>query len=184
MAKGKLDSDEKVETQMEQQSVGKWKVFTFVDSGYSILYRKVSPYLAMEVRKNYPPPKPPTQRVNYGTAENPEWREEENLAHPEYKNTLLEYNQKLEEKMRTVLLKRGTKIDWTPDLRKELEDVRSTMAEQGIELSIKDDHIAFISYVAMASAEDIQSLLSKIMRVSQPTEEEIHTVMDSFQGQV
>jgi hypothetical protein len=116
-----MDKKEKVEEELKKIGSGKYKRYTFPDSGETIWVRRVSPLLAVKLRRAKKPPQPPMQKVNYGTPEKPEWKEKENVASPQYLLDLQEYNAQLERSMQRLLIRRGTMVDMTDEIKEEIE---------------------------------------------------------------
>ena len=143
--------------------------FTFKDTGITVLIRKVSPLLAMELQRAFPPPKPPMNEVDFGDGVK---RMEPNEADPAYLRDMDKYNQDFELKMRRMLIKRGVALEITEEIKEQVEDLRSFWLEEyGIEFPEPDDKMAFVWYVAVGTDQDLRELLEAIMRRSQPTQE-------------
>lgn len=151
--------------------------YTFKDTQVKVKLRKVSPLLALELRRAYPEPKPPMQEVDYGDGEK---KLEPNPSHPDYVRELEEHNIKIELLTRKMLIKRGVVCD-VP-----MEDVEQLQADwldlTGTELPEKDPLVAYISYIAIGSDKDMEELIYAVMRRSQPTEEAVASHQDTFQS--
>lgn len=152
-------------------------------SGEVVLVQPVSPLLLAKLRKKYPPPEAPSQQVNYGTSEAPQWADEPNESHPDYLKALQEWKLLLEERSRHFAMILGTQIEWTKEKRERLEAYREAITSTGEELDIEeDDKIAYISYVAIQSGEDYATLLKAVLEGSRPTEEGIKDAIASFRA--
>lgn len=176
--------DKQVEEDLKNIGGGRYKAFTFPDSGEKIWVRRISPLLAVKLRQAKKPPSPPMQKVNYGTPDHPDWREEENTASPVYLADLQDYNADLEKRMQRFMIRRGTFVEMTDAIKEQVRDVRELMAEEGVDLSDESDSMVYILYIAVTSDDDLRGLLNAIVKVSQPTEEAIKAHMDSFQPPV
>jgi hypothetical protein len=162
----------------------KLRDFTFADSGIKVQIRKVSPNLMRELEKAFPPPKPPVERVNYGTADEPEWREEENPLNDAYRSTMDEYNTKMEDRIQALLIKRGVVMDMTEDVKASVDELRQQWREDFNADLPEDDKLVFIKYIAAGTIEDLTDLIMAIMRRSQPLEEDIQAEEAAFQGKI
>jgi hypothetical protein len=144
--------------------------FTFKDTGITILTRRVSPLLMYELRKQFPAPEPPLQKVSFGEDEE---TYEPNPAHPEYHAAMNKYNSEFKDKAMVLLIKRGTVINWTDEMRGEIAELRKFwMDEYGWELP-KDDTLAYIQYICVGSPQDLDEFTTFITTRSQPTEEAV-----------
>lgn len=153
--------------------------FTFKDSGQVVGIQKVSPLLMIRLRERFPAPKPPKQQVDYGDGK---VVYEENPAHPEYRDEVLQYEQDMELKIRRMLIKRGVIIDWNDDKKAELENVRAFWRETFEEELDADDDVAFVSYVCVGSDSDLEEFIEALLKRSQPTEEAVNEASARFQG--
>lgn len=149
--------------------------FVFQDSGKRISYRKVSYNLSNELRKVFPAPKPPIITVSYDTGP----RQEANPNDPAYVEALKNYHMEFEGRLRQVIVKRGTVIVLTDEDKRELNELRETMAELGVELP-KSDNEAWLFHIAISTPEEYQELLNAITRRSMPTEEAVAEKREQF----
>ena len=157
------------------------RAFTFPDSGVTVFIRPVSPMISYDMRRSIPKPKPPVARVNYGTAEQPEFRSEANEADPDYQEALVKWNERIEEATRKIMVKLGVVYTMTDEDKARMQAIRETLAEEGVE--IKDpDNIAFIFYVAITTQRDMEAMIQALTGASMPTEEEIAEATSSFPG--
>jgi hypothetical protein len=170
--KGKLKMDTSILT-----------TYTF-KTGLTVQIKKVNTLLMNEIRKSFPPPRPPKERVNYGTKEAPDLVEEVNEASPEYTAALDKYNQDLEMLTRKILVKRGVIYTLTPEQKEEVKQLREDMEETGGPELDKDDKLVFIAYLAIGDEDDYTRLIRTIVATSQPTEEKVKENQDSFRGDV
>ncbi len=158
------------------------KPFAFTDTGITVLIRKVSPMLANELRKTFPPPEPPLQEVEMDGQK----ITEPNPAHPEYQRALSQYNQDMEKRMRRLLIKRGVAF---PDDVTEKEAIAQVAALReewrqmyDQELDETDDKVAFVWFIAAGTDKGIEELTAAIMSRSQPTRDEVEAAKASFPG--
>lgn len=154
--------------------------YTFKDSGEKIHIRRVSPLLLMEFgrayEKQHPKPKPPMNTVDYGDGP----RQEENPASPEYQAELLAYNIAMERATRFFMIKRGVVCDVPTERIAQLR--ADWMQSVGEELAEKDDLLAYISYICIATPDDLMDFTTALTRRSQATEAAIAENLSSFRG--
>ncbi len=154
--------------------------FVFSDTGKRVLLRKLSPLLAQQLRKDFPPPEPPLQEVDFGG----EKSYEPNYSHPDYQYKLKQYEADFNEKSQRLLIKRGVVLTWTDEMRAELDELRKFYRDEyGKELPA-DDHICYVSYLCPGSDSDLEEMINKLMRRTQPTGEAVAEAQDMFQRQV
>lgn len=155
--------------------------YTF-SNGLQVKIKRIPPFIALQLRNDFPPPKPPTQVVEYPDGKK---RVEENPAHPDYVEAMRIYGIESELRMRKLVLKRGLEWEMTDAHRAELKAVADNYREDfGKELDISDETLAYLSYVAIQTNEEIERLIALVLNQSQPTEETVKAVQDSFQGDV
>lgn len=153
--------------------------FTFSDTGETILIRKVSPLLGLELQKAFPPPKPPVQEVDYGDGR---MVKEANAAHPDYLSAMQAYQIDFEDKLRRLYIKRGAVITWSEERRAQVDELRSFWHDEyGIDLP-GDDTMVFVSYLCIGSDKDLENLVTAIMQRSQPTEAAVAEAVETFPG--
>lgn len=155
------------------------KRHVFKDTGRECLIRKVSPLTLAQIGRDFPPPKPPTQKVDYGDGD---VRNEENPDHPDYKRTLGEYYMALEERIRAFMIKRGVEITLTDEDKEEVKRIRTEYEEDMGKPLSGSDKMIFISHICVGTQEDLEELLEAITNRSQPTPQEVDAVKDTFQG--
>ncbi len=151
---------------------------TTKDGGVTLQLRKVSPLVATEIRKRFPPPKPPLAKVDYGEGH---FEMEPNPDHPAHKLAMETYNMELEEKVRRAYLKLGCVV--TPD-QEMVNTARDAMNEIGVDLSNETNEFVYINYCAVASGDDYNDLIQAIINRSVPTEADIKAASDTFPGNV
>lgn len=151
---------------------------TTKDGGVTLQLRKVSPLVATEIRKRFPPPKPPLAKVDYGDGN---FEMEPNVDHPSHKAAMETYNLELEEKVRRAYLKLGCVVVVEQD---SVDIMRETMKEIGIDLSSETNEFVYINYVAVSSGEDYNELIQAIINRSTPTETDIQAASDSFRSDI
>jgi len=151
--------------------------FTFKDGGYQVQIRKVSPLLVMEVQRGFPPPEPPMQEVDYGDGKK---KLEPNAAHPSHLKAMKAYDTELELRVRRAMIQFGVVYTLTDDDKQRLKEIRDYWAENKMGELEKNDLVAFISYVAIGSPDDMNELIETIMRRSQPTEMAVKQAAELF----
>jgi len=150
--------------------------YTFQDSGVKIKIRKVSPLLAMQLQNDFPPPQPPLQPVTMGD----KVEMVANASSPEYVQMLNDYQREFELKLRGVILKRGVVIEMTDETKAQIASIRADYKEvTGKELAGSDE-LVYLSYIAVATSEDLTDLVQNIMKRSQPTEPVIGQTAKNF----
>lgn len=153
--------------------------FTFKSTGKTVMIKKVSPFLAMELQNAFPPPEPPTQKVEYDEGD---VREEKNWSHPDYLKQVEAYNLAFSNKVQNLMIKRGVHFEITEEIRTELEELRKFWQEEyGTELSEKNDKLAYVLYVCAGTQEDTEDMIAAITKRSQPTEVAIQQAQGTFQ---
>lgn len=151
--------------------------FVFPDSGKRISIRKVSPFLADEIRKAYPPPKPPVQTVVIDGVE----RAEANPAHPDYLRALAEYNAEFGRRVQSIMIKRGVVVELGDGDKAEVAELRADMAEEGVTLRGSDEDV-YLWHICISTPQDLTDLATAIVQRSQPTEGSIAAALDNFRG--
>lgn len=155
--------------------------FIFPDSGVEVKIRKVSPLLALEVQRSIKKPEPPMETVILASGEE---SQEPNRSHPDYEKALRDYNIEVEEKTKKLLINRGVVITMTEEMKQDVKDLRAYMEdEMDTQLPVNDKE-AYISYIAIASAKDFETLIHAVLGASQPTQEAVEEAKESFQGEV
>lgn len=161
--------------------MAKLKPFKFPDSGVTVNIRKVSPLLALEVQRSVEKPQPPMEKVVMASGEE---SEEPNRSHPDYQDALAKYNVEIEEKTKKLLINRGVDIVLTEEMKKEVKELRKFMKEEfETELGLNDKEV-YVSYIAIESAKDFESLIQAVLGAGQPTKQEVEASKESFQGEV
>ena len=151
--------------------------FVFPDSGIEVRIRKVSPLLALEVQRSIKKPQPPLEKVILASGEE---SMEPNPSHPDHQEALRAYNLEVEDKTKRLLLNRGIDIVMTDEMKAEVKELRDYMEEEfDSALSVTDKEV-YVSYIAIASAKDFESLIQAVLGASQPTEEAVEAAKDSF----
>jgi hypothetical protein len=154
---------------------------TLPGSGEVVLVQSVSPFLTNKLRREYPAPKPPVQRVMIGD------REEgiANESDPSYIADREKWGRELEEKIRRFAIRMGARIEWTDEKRARLKELRESVQmvneETGSNIVIEeDDDFAYITYIAFQTTKDVEVLLKAIMEGSRPTEGAIQDAIATF----
>jgi hypothetical protein len=148
------------------------------DSGIEVTVKKVSPLLFVQLRRQFPPPQPPRQKV-LDINQKEVW--EENLAHPDYLEAKEKYELEMEERMGHLLYKRGVDVPIDTQALTELKEFWKT--EFGIELT-GDDKELYIQYFVIVSANDKEALQNAVLSLSQPTQEDLNAAQQAFRGKV
>lgn len=152
--------------------------FTFKDSGKTVLIKKVSPLVLMEMQKQFPEPTPPTQEVEI----NGKKVIEPNYSHPDYLIAKQEYTFAFENKMRKFLIRRGVTVNMSEEVKQEIAQIKADYFEDtGAELQGSDEFI-YVSFIAIGTDQDMEDLMSELTQRSQPTDLEVAAAKKSFPG--
>lgn len=136
-------------------------------------------------------PQPPVQRVNYGTDEEPDWKDEPNRADPAYVAAVAEWNNTFYiEVQRRVLTLAALEAEFEVDAE-TLARRRRHLARVGVTLvddpELTDDENAKVHYffhVAAAVQSELTDFYQALSRRSEPTEEAVQAHIASFPGDV
>lgn len=164
---------------MENIEDRKLKLFEF-ENGRKIAIRRVSPFLAFEVRKSMQKnkPKPPTQKVMIGDVETIE----ANLSHPDYLEALQDYETEVQNKSTEFMINRGVVITLSDEEKQEIKELREEMeSEYGVTLS-GSDKLVFVLHILISGTEEIGRLINAISGLGQPTAEAIGQAKEMFPG--
>jgi hypothetical protein len=141
--------------------------FTFESSGESCFIRPVPVMLVREVERSIPRPEPPVQAV-----ENPDGttRNERNLTHPDYLAALRVRNDKVQEVITKLVIRRGVFVRLTDEQREEVRELREDLkAINDVELNEPDEAV-WVKYIACASHNDLTRLINEVSNRSVPTD--------------
>ena len=156
--------------------------FLFKDTGKLVYIRKVSPMLAMQLRRDFPPPQPPLVQVSIGEDDKPVL--ESNPADPDFARQLKEYDLDFNQKSQSLMIKRGVSVTMTAEIKAEIDELREFYRkEYGKEISV-DDHTLYVTMICVGTGDDLQELIQAIMSRSQPTEEAVALATATFPGKV
>lgn len=156
------------------RNVAPLPTFTFQDTGITVQIRKVSPSIGTEIRKAFPPPKPPVHKVEIGG----QIVEEANEADPDYERAYQEWGLMVEAKAARLYIKRGVECEVD---KAAVDVVRADMESEGMTLE-GDDKYIYIRYICIGTEDDYQELLMAITRRSQPTEVAVAEAVEQFQS--
>lgn len=145
--------------------------FEFPGSGLVATVRGVSmTMITNDVRRSVPRPKPPTQRVNYGTDTDPDWREESNSADPAYQDAMTAWDEEVSIKSLNLTIALALSPHHLSDEDKELvASVRQGMAEAGVDLSAESDKMVWFRYVGCGSDTDWKDFMAFVRGVGEPS---------------
>lgn len=149
---------------------------TLKDSNITVKVRKVSPLLFLEIRKQFPPPKPPLNKV---TDLNGKDAWEENKAHPDYLQALSDYEDSLNTKVQDLMFRRGVEVEVNSEAVNELKAFWKETFDKELEGNDRD---IYIRYVVIQSTDDFNQLYEAIMEKSQPTAEDINAAKQGFKS--
>lgn len=148
------------------------------DTGETLYISKVNPLLVREITRNFPPPKPPLNKIQYGD----EWVEEPNELDPSYIQEREQHDEEVNNKLMKLVLRRGVWVDWNEQKAQQVATLRQDMEELGNTDLPDDDILTWVMYIALGTPEDINELTTIITRRSQPTEKPIQENISSFRS--
>lgn len=149
-------------------------------SGINVGIRRVSPMLMLDLRRKFPEPQPPLNKVMLGDDE----VMEPNPADPDYIRAVNDYNSDMEEKYRRMIIRRGVNYVLTEEDKVEVSQVRADFLDLTGEPLTGTDLEVFITYVAISDESDLELLIKSVTGVSQPTEEKIDEHSSTFKSDV
>jgi hypothetical protein len=153
--------------------------YMFKDTGRQICVKKVSPMLIMELARQFPAPKPPMQKVDYGDGKD---HFEPNPNSPAYEADMRQYNLDFQDRLQKLMIKRGVVLEWTEEMRQEVADLRAFWRETFDQDLNSDDAMVYVLNLCVGSENDLEELLGVIARRSQPTDPAITEALDSFKS--
>lgn len=143
---------------------------------------KVSPIFGNELRKIYPAPKPPMQRI--ATADGADFFLEPNPEAESYKQAMAEYTQLIEEKARLILFKQGIKLELHQTQLQEVAEVRKFWKENFDRELDPDDKYVYVAFCLVRSDDEYNNLNEAITSRSHPTEAAIAEAIQDFRPAV
>lgn len=135
--------------------------FTFKSTGVEVALKPVSNVLILETKQAYPKPPPPMERVLNA---DDTWRLEPNYDAPAYADTIAAWEEKVEEAVRKLCIKRGVILHLNDEQQAEVTELREFMrAEYGRELDA-DNRYVFVAYLAIGWQSDYSDLINAVVR--------------------
>lgn len=136
-------------------------------NGLTLEYRRVPTNLAAQLMRQYPDPQPPRQRVDIGGGV---FQEEENFADPDYIQATKDHTSQMEERLRSLIIKRGVINKLSTEQLEEVRELREWWKQEydGKELPGSNLEV-YVNYIVLQSPEDTKRLLEEVTAVSQPT---------------
>lgn len=159
--------------------------FTFPDSGITVGLYRLAPdtitLIRQAIKKEFSPPQPPTQTVEFADGTS---RQERNEADPEYTAALKRYEYEAAEKtadrmMRLIARRAEVEVD-----NEAVFHFRADMEAIGVPVEETDDKAVYVRHICVSSEGDYTALTDFIMQRSQPTKEAVDAHKDSFRGDV
>ena len=152
---------------------------TLPDCGLALRIRRVSPFLAKDIRKQIrrvlKKPEPPMQEVDYGDGQK---RKEPNETNPDYKAELNEYYTELGDLFLSQLIAFGVECEIDAE---RVTAFRARAEKYDIELPA-DDLVVYVSRVVGLSQNDVRALQDAILGRIQPTEAKTAEAVETFPG--
>ena len=136
-------------------------------------------------------PKPPTHRVNYGTDDEPDYKDEPNAADPDYQARLQAWNQRYQlEVQDRIFTLAALEAEFDVD-HAALARKRRSLAKVGVTLADDPDltedenaKIHYFKHCAAATQDDLTGFYQALTRRSQPTQEAVERHKATFQGEL
>lgn len=159
--------------------------FIFPDSGIALHLQRVAPdtltTIQRAIRKDRPPPAPPTQAIEYPDGS---VRMEQNEAHPDHERALAEYHEEVaietaDRLMRLIARRADIAVD-----AEAVRQFREDMESIGAPVEETDDKVVYFRHICISSDNDYRALTDFIQRRSQPTEAAVQEHRESFRGDV
>jgi len=155
--------------------------FICKDTGIVLRYRKcpftVTAQLHTEYEKQFPAPKPPTQKIDYGDNEK---IDEPNPSHPTYQRLLAEWNAAkvtwVNEKAMRVFADYAIQCEVD---KSAVTQLRESMKAQGVALD-PGDKFVYIWNIAVGTGDGYGELFAAIQRRSQVTEQAVSETLGRF----
>lgn len=131
------------------------------------------------VRKQFPPPQPPLNAVDYGDGV---IKQEPNKADPDYEQALRDYQAQYSQKMFAAIL------DLVADVEIDqaaLDRVRITLERHGIALTEASDKVAYITHCCIFDIqEEMPKFMASLRALTGPKEEDVADHVATFPGDV
>lgn len=134
-------------------------------SGRTLKVRKVPSMLIRQLYLDWPAPKPPVQEVEVDKVK----FYEENVSHPDYAAALEEHNQKMQERLQRLMVRRGVVHEMSDEEKQEVKLLQKEWTEDfgkplpGNELEV------YVYYICCVSDTDLNKLMEEVRAISQPT---------------
>jgi hypothetical protein len=136
--------------------------FLFQDTGRQVQIRKVSSLLRAEIRRQviaspgFEEPRPPLSTVDYGDGN----VQIPNPAHPLYQELRKEWLRRVTEetgqRLKTIAIRRGVVCEVDAAA---VAAARADAAQDGIDLTLYDDHEVYVAFICVGSDDDYTDLL-------------------------
>lgn len=155
--------------------------FTCKDTGRKLTLGKIpftlTDLLYKEYDRQFPPPDPPTEEVDYGEGQK---IREPNILHPTYLRLTREHDLKrlewVNERARHLFTEIAIDCEIDTD---EVKRYRESMSKFGITLDENDKYV-YVWYICIGTEEGHRELIQAIQKRSQPTEGSIKEALDRF----
>jgi len=166
---------------------------TFQDTGITVRLRKLSPMTAQRlneaIRKELPPPSPPTYEVEYGDTK----VHEINDADPTYLARLGRWEQDaarlFNERMLKLVCLDAVEVTIGKAELAEIERKKRNLSRSGIvwedDPALDDDEnlrYFYVQHICFGSGEDMKELYAAVNMRSQPTEAAVQSHIETFPG--
>jgi hypothetical protein len=158
------------------------KSFFRFQNGREVEIGKVSPIFGAEIRKMYPAPKPPMQKI--ATADGADFFLEPNLEADSYKLEMADYNVLIEEKIRLIIYTHGIKLVLSDAQRQEVADLRKFWKDNFDKELNPDDKYVYVAFCLVGSEEEYGDLNNAITARSKPTEAAIAEAIEDFRPDI
>ena len=149
-----------------------------LSTGIVVTVKPLNPFFgtdaAMALRRTYPRPQPPLQEVEglNGKEMQP------NRANQDYLRELAEYNRMINTKAFEWSLEEACDVEIDPE---RLAARKAKYAARGMELP-ETDKLAYLTRVAIGSADDLSAVREAIQELAVPTEDAIREKADGYKS--
>ena len=166
---------------------------TFQDSGITVQLRKLSPMTSQRlneaIRREFPPPEPPTYEVEYGDTK----VQEPNEADPTYLARYQRWQQNAAKRFNERLLKLvcldAIEVEIGEAEKATIERKKRNLERSGIvwedDPTLDDDEnlrYFYVQHCCFGSGEDMKELYQAVNMRSQPTEAAVQAHIETFPG--
>lgn len=166
---------------------------TFQDTGITVRLRKLSPMTAQRlneaVRREFPPPDPPTYEVEYGDQKIQEINDADPTYMARYQRWQEQTSRIFNERMLKLVCLDAVEVDIGKDELAEIARKKRNLERSGIvwedDPALDEDEnlrYFYVQHICFGSGEDLRELYQAVNTRSQPTEAAVQAHIASFPG--